>query len=254
MSWASRRRTLIALIAVAVAAVLALVIFVPVFYKAPSCMDGKQNRDEEGIDCGGSSCTYLCSENLQEPRQRFVRPFSPSTGRTDVIAYIENPNRNAAAKDVRFTIELYGRDNTVIARKDGSAELPPGALVPVYIPNLFSGYSDVARAFLNFDTESFKWYASEDDRVVPRYNNDALVQGDTAPRVTATLTNPSAVPLRDVLVIATVFDAAGNAMVASQTVIPTIPAQGIAGVTFTWNEPFPAAPGRIDILPVVPLP
>ena len=26
----------------------------------PSCKDGKQNRDEEGIDCGGEFCDKKC--------------------------------------------------------------------------------------------------------------------------------------------------------------------------------------------------
>ncbi|MEK7099845.1 MAG: FxLYD domain-containing protein [Patescibacteria group bacterium] len=252
MSWATRRRTIIFSIIVAVLLIALVSILFPVFYKAPSCTDQKMNGKETGIDCGGT-CTYLCSAEVGAAAPRFVRPFSPSAGRTDVISYIDNPNKDLVAKDVHYTVELYGTDATVIARKEGITDILPGA-TPVYIPNFTSGYAVVARAFLSFDDTTIHWYRYEDQRVVPKYNFDAQIQGTTAPRIMATLTNPSAKTLRDITVVATVFDASGNAIAATQTVIPTIPPQGISGAVFTWNEPFAGVPARIDIVPVVPLP
>ena len=254
MSWASKRRFIVFSILGAIVVALLASVAIAIFYDAPSCRDNKQNQDEEGIDCGGTSCTYLCSVGVQKPSTRFVRPFAPAAGRTDVIAYIDNPNMNAAAKGGHFTIELYGTDGTVLARKQGTVDLPPASTVPVYVPNFVSGYIEVARAFVSYDEPTFKWFRYTDNRIVPTYNNDAEVTGTQAPRITASLTNPSAKALRDVLVIATVFDSAGNAIAATQTVAPTIPAQGTATVVFIWNEPFSTLPARVDVVPIVPLP
>lgn len=253
MSWATRRQTIIlSIVAVVILAAL-LAIFVPLLYKAPSCTDQKQNGDEVGVDCGGS-CAYLCSAGITKPSVKFARPFSPSSGRTDVIAYVENPNSTAAAKNVGYTLELYDMDNAVIAREGGVLDLPPQSMVPVYVPNLFSGYRDVARAFLLIDDASVRWFRYEDDRILPRYNNDAsIVTGDT-PRITVSFRNPTAEVMRDILVIVTVYDGAGNAIAASRTIIPQIGAQGVAGATVTWNAPFSAEPVRVDAIPLIPLP
>ncbi len=52
---------------------------------------------------------------------------------------------------------------------------------------------------------------------------------------------------------ATVFDAQGNAIAATQTLLPEVPPQGRAEAVFVWNEPFAVPAGRIDIVPVVSL-
>ncbi|HEX2792504.1 MAG TPA: FxLYD domain-containing protein [Candidatus Paceibacterota bacterium] len=252
MSWASKRRFIVfSIVGAFIAAVLAILL-ISIFYQAPSCTDRKQNQDETGIDCGGS-CSYLCTASVGKATPRFARYFSPQQGRTDVIAYVDNPNSRAAAVGVRYTVELYAMDNTVVAKKEGILELPPSATVPVYVPNFFSGYQEVKQAFLTIDADSFRWFPYEDDRIVPIYRNDAVVTGTDRPRVTATLENPSAYPLRDITVIATLFDASGNAFSASQTVVPYLAPQASANATFTWNEPFPSVPVRIDVVPVVPL-
>jgi hypothetical protein len=252
MSWADRRRILIlSAVGGALAVLLAGLLFL-LLYRAPSCADGKRNGQETGVDCGGS-CQYLCSADMRAPAARFVRPFSPAPGRTDVIAYIDNPNPNAAAKAAPYTLELYTRSNSLLARIDGVVDLPPGASVPLYLPSVYRGSADVGPAFVSFATTT-RWYAYRDERIVPRYNFDAQVEGDATPRISATLANPSAYALRDVLVVATVFDASGNAIAASQTVIPGIAPQGIAGAVFTWNAPFAAPPARVDVVPVIPLP
>lgn len=252
MSWASKRRLIIFSIVGSFVAFVLAVVAIAIFYQVPSCTDRKQNQDETGIDCGGS-CSYLCTASVQKATPRFTRHFSPQDGRTDVISYIDNPNSNAAAVGVRYTIELYAMDNTIVAKKEGVLELPPSATVPVYVPNFFSGYQDVKQAFLTIDTDSFRWFPYDDERIVPVYRNDAVLTGTDRPRVTATLQNPSAYPLRDITVVATLFNGEGNAFSASQTVIPYIAPQSSANATFTWNQPFLETPVRIDVVPVVPL-
>jgi hypothetical protein len=253
MSWAARRRfyilggiALVVLIAVAVALFFAL-------HKPAMCTDGIQNGGETGVDCGGP-CPYLCAASVSAPSVRFVRALAPASGRTDVIAYIDNSNPAAAVKDAAYRIDLYGPDGALVASKTGTVDLPPRATAAVFVPNFFSGYQTVSRAFLTFDQSSLKWYAYQDDRTLPSVGNYALSNAGTAPAISVPLTNPSVRPLYGVKVIAAVFDANGNAMAASQTLIQTIPANGAATATFTWNAPFPAPVARVDVLPVVPLP
>jgi hypothetical protein len=219
---------------------------------APSCTDGRQDGNETGIDCGGS-CAYICSDTVTVPVVRFARPLSPAAGRTDVIAYVDNPNAGVAAQDVSYRIDLYGADNVLVSSKTGSVDLPPRGTVPVFVPNFSSGYQAATRAFLTIATTTIHWYAYTGTRIIPSVGNYSLSNADTAPSISVPLTNPSAEPLYDVKVVATVFDAKGNAIAASQTLLASIPAQGSQTATFTWNAPFSAPVARVDILPVISL-
>lgn len=251
MSWASRRQLIIVSIIIAIAVALIAAVAIAIFYDTPSCTDRKQNQDETGIDCGGS-CARVCVAEAIAPSADFTRVLTQQQGRVDVISYIENPNRGVAVANARYTIELYDAKGIVVARKEGSIDLPPASTVPVYVSNIYRATLTGARAFLTFDPTSLVFVKYTDRRIIPRYNNDAAVTG-VVPRITASFSNPSAEVVRDIPVIATVFDASGNAIAATQTLLSELPSQGIAQVIFVWNEPFSAAPARIDVVPVVPL-
>jgi hypothetical protein len=252
MSWASRRQFIVISLLAAIAIAVIASVAIAIFYETPTCSDKKQNQDEAGIDCGGS-CARVCTADSLAPQVTFARPVSPLQGRTDVIAYVVNPNAEAAVNDARFTIELYGNDGIVIAKKEGTVDLGPGDTVPVFMPNLYTGNLIATRAFLTFDPASLVYVKYQDRRIIPRYNDDAHVVSGSAPRITASFSNPSAMMLRNIPVVATVFDADGSAIAATQTLLTELPPQGNAQVIFVWNEPFAAPPARVDIAPLVSL-
>lgn len=252
MSWATHRKFIIVSVIGAVVVAIIAVTLVATLYHAPSCMDNTQNQGEEGIDCGGP-CSHLCTASvIPVTSPRFVRQLAPVSGRTDVIAYIDNPNANAAARGVRFTITLYGPDNIVVAKQDGTVDLPPKSTVPVFVPNFYSGFQTVARAFLTFDDSSFAWQRYTDTRPVLSTSNTVLSDGPQ-PRLTSDVYNPSALSLYRVPVVATVFDADNNAIAASATVLEEIPPMHSAPAVFTWNAPFPGTPAKEEVIPLSPL-
>ncbi len=251
MSWASGRRTLIIGI---IAGVLLIVLGLFLYFslqKAPTCEDRIMNQGEEGIDCGGP-CTYLCENALRTPAVSFVRALTHA-GRTDIIAYIENPN-DAAARSVPYSVELYGEGRTVLAKRSGTMDVPPRSYgpTPLYIPGVYTGEEQPAQAFLMLE-DNAAWFALSEPLLVPVADSPILEEGET-PRVTAVFTNEGVDALRRVKVIATVFDAEGNAMAASQTVLPDLAPGATAEAVFTWNEPFAAAVARLDVRPILAVP
>lgn len=251
MTWASRRQFLIISGIVAVFAAIIFATAIAVFYKTPTCTDGKQNDDETGIDCGGS-CTYLCRVDVEMPLVRFVRSFSPQPGRYDVIAYVDNRNTSAGAKDVHATVELYDENRFLLGTKDATLDLPPGATVPVYLPEAYRGDKRVAQAFLSFDEPSLRFFEPKKPHIVPTVTNVEMLNADT-PRIRATLVNPTAFPLYNIRPIATVFDSDGNAIAASQTILPQLGGQAETNVLFSWTAAFPSVPARVEVLPLIPL-
>lgn len=254
MNWAARRRFFIVLIVSVVAAAFLAALSIATFYEAPSCADKKQNQEEAGVDCGGP-CAYLCTTEVQPPTVLFTQVISYGNGRSDVIASIENKNTAAAAKNVPYRITLYGAGQALIQEVTGTIDLPPGATVPVFVPGIASGQQIATSAFLSIAPSSPRWFTlSGDPRILPRVFNIRQVGTTALPRIEAIFANTGSSPLLNVPAVVLVRDAKGDVMAASSTVVPSIPAQGQAAATFTWNGPFPEVPASIEVVPTVRLP
>ncbi len=246
MDWARKRRlTVILILAATVLAIIAIAAFA-IFYHTPTCTDHTQDQGETGIDCGGP-CTTLCTNEASAATVRFVRTLAQS-GRTDAIAYVDNPNRTAFATNAAMTLEAYATDGTV-ARTHLQVDMAPGATVPVFVPGILPAGLEVRQAFLSFDDGSPLWMRALGAAPLPLVSDITTRTLDTAPRITAILANQTAHPVYNTTVTATVFGADGTVIAASQTLVPTLPAQGTAPLIFTWSEPFTAPVVRVDIIP-----
>lgn len=254
MSWAARRRLIILSILGVAIAIILTVIFTTVFYKTPSCVDGVQNQGEDGIDCGGS-CSYLCTALEQPPTVLFIKALTNTAGRTDVVASIENKNTTAAAKNVPYTVSLYGADHVLVQEVSGTLDLPPGATETVFIAGIVSGKQAVATAFLDIAPSAPQWFSMTiDPRVMPRVSNVTQSGTPSAPRIEAILANGSAATLENVQVVVLVRDIRNDVIAASKTLVPIIPAQGTATAIFTWNSAFSGTTVSIEVAPIIPLP
>lgn len=246
-SWAQRRRAVLALVGISLAIAMGVLIAIPFIYQTPSCSDGKQNQGELGIDCGGG-CERICTAQAAEPSVRFARTLS-QVGRTDVIAYIDNRNQNAAAVDVPYTIELYDETRTLVGKREGVLDLAPGMTTPLFVSGIPTGMRRAVQAFVVFDAEKVQWKTYE-GRVATPVVRDAVLSEGALPRITAQLSNSSAKSFFNTAFVVTVFDATNNAIAASRTVVPTVPAGGEAQAIFTWPAAFDGAAVRIEVLPL----
>lgn len=254
MSWASRRRFIIlSIIGAIILAFFAIVSF-SLFHKAPSCSDGVQNQGEAGVDCGGP-CPYLCTADEHAPTVLFTKAIPSGTGRTDIVASIENVNANVAARSVPYSVTLYGVGQVLIRQVSGVVDLPPAATVPVFIPGVVNGNQQVMGAFLTIDAAKARWFTmTSDPRTIPVVSNTTLSGSNTSPRIDAILTNPSTTALTNVPAVVLVRSAQGEVIAVSRTIVPSIPAQGQATATFTWNGTFGSPVASIEVIPVIPLP
>jgi hypothetical protein len=251
MSWAARRRFIILFGIGAIALAFLTVVLIATFTKTPTCTDGAQNQGEEGIDCGGP-CAYLCTAQMQPPKVLFTRALDNGTERTDIIASVENKNA-AAAKDVPYRVRIHGAKG-LIQEVSGTIDLPPGATVPVFISGVFSGKRAVTNAFLTIDPTVPRWFSpNADSRTVPLVSNLKQSGTQDTPRIEATLTNSDATVLMNVRAIVLVRNVGADVIAASETIVPTIPAQGTATAIFTWNNAFSSTPASIEVVPIIPL-
>lgn len=231
---------------------LATGVTIAVLYKVPTCADKIQNQDEVGVDCGGTSCTYLCVSQVSEPFTVYARPLTRADGRVDVVASIQNTNRSAEARNVAYTLELFGADGTLVKAIAGTIDLPAGKTVPLFVRGATYG-AVITTAFVSFTPETIAWVTSEATYPLPRVTEATRVEGAT-PRITATLVNETFDPLYNTRAIAVVRSGDGTIIGASETVVPFIASQASLPVTFTWSEPFIEQDYRFEIIPTGPLP
>lgn len=250
MDWAHKRKLSVILILSAAVLAVLLILGFAIFYETPTCFDQKQNGSETGIDCGGS-CTTVCSAQAAPARVVFARALQQS-GRTDLIAYLENPNTDAYAKDAEAVIDVYGQDGSKV-QKRVRISLPARSATPLFLPGIAEG--PVQQVFVSFENGGPVWTRGTGwEQPAPSTGNIVIENATTRPRVAATIENRTAYVERSVPLVATVFAADGSVIAASQTVIPVLPPQGSAQAVFTWNEPFLQPAARIEVVPLTTLP
>lgn len=249
MSWASRRKT---------AYLIGVFLFFAVplgavgflwWYEPATCFDGIQNGGETAVDKGGS-CELLDERALIPHAVLWTRPFMVRPGLFNAVAYIENPNQEAGVERVAYRIRLYDANNVLVAERVGETYIIPGAITPVFEGGIDTGFRVATRAFFEF-TEPLVWHRLGGVAHTVTVSNKQLGAVDTVPRLDARVANTEPRDRKDLRMVAVVFDAAGNAFAASQTIVPLLEGKGNLQISFTWPVPFEREAARVDVLPLL---
>jgi Mg-chelatase subunit ChlD len=204
------------------------------FYVAPTCFDGRQNGEEAGVDCDGG-CVRVCAFNAQAPIERWTRSFRVSDGQYNAVAYVENPNPAIGTPELRYTFSLYDQQG-LITERSGTTFLPPNGAYPIFEGRINTGGRIPSQTFIDIESPEV-WLPVTTGREQFSLVRRQLSRADTNPRLDATLVNNALTPTGEVEVVATIFDANGNALTASQTVVDDFIPRSEAQLTFTWPEP-----------------
>lgn len=205
------------------------------FYESPQCFDGAQNGRETGVDCGGG-CIRICAAEVVPPRVVWAKSFRVVDGQYNAVAYVENRNQAVASPVVEYTFTLL-QGSTTIAQRTGKTILPPGSTYPV-----FEGRIGVPVGLSPTETiltlsPVDLWVPAVVGREQFRTTDITLSGVDASPRLRAVVENTTINSVRDVEVVATIFDADGNPVTASQTLVDELPGQQGREVFFTWPQP-----------------
>jgi hypothetical protein len=248
MSWASRRQgTYIFGVILFFGTLIGAPAAYWYFNIAESCFDGTQNQGETAPDKGGP-CRLLDERTLSPHAVLWTRAFSVRDGSYNAIAYVENPNENAGASLMPYRFRLYDERNVLIAEREGAHFIMPGTITPVFEGSITTGQRRVARAYMEF-AAPIVWERLYDMTLPIVVESKQMADTATTPRLTAFVKNTSVADLHDVQFVAVVFDTAGNAFAGSSTVVPVLTDGERQEIVFTWPDPFPFVPGRIDVLP-----
>jgi Mg-chelatase subunit ChlD len=204
------------------------------FYQGPNCFDGKQNGDEAEVDCGGS-CVRICSFSVNEPEVKWSRAFRVTDGLYNAVAYVENSNRLAASSEVRYKFSLFDAAG-LITEVSGTTILPPDGLYPIFEGRVSTGNRVPTRTFIEIEPIDV-WQPSDMGREQFSVVERALADTDSRPRLDAVLRNNGLEEVREVEVVATIFDQSGTALASSRTYVDNFAPRSDTPLVFTWPEP-----------------
>lgn len=234
--WASRRKSIYLVAMVLLLSSVSFVIFWQFWYSAPSCFDHLKNGDETGVDCGGS-CSLICSESALKPIVRWdPRLFEISPGLWSILIYVENPNVSAMATYLPYTFTIYDQNNNVLLTKNGATILPKNQTVGIFEGGMaIKGMPK--RAIFDLG-DKIVWQKS----IAPDPNlaviHSPLLRLDSMPRIEANVKNKEIYDIKNIELVAAIFDGNDNAIAASRTFVEKLKGGEDTNIFFTWPKPF----------------
>lgn len=248
-TWAGRRKFIYAVIVIIVAVFLIGWPVYNLFYEAPSCVDNKQNGDEQGIDCGGS-CTKLCQNNfLSLPAASWVRYKEVAPNVYNIAAYVVNPNKNAAAKKVPYRFSVLDRNGFQIAEAKGTFDVPAGRNTMIFRPAVTIKDQEPARAVVEFSNNP-EWSIASDSLRSLSVTDKDYSENESGSSLEARLRNGGAVGLSDIVVFAILKDGDGNVIDFSKTIVDRLGPSASAVAPFTWPASHGGRVISIEVLAV----
>lgn len=247
MSWALRRQFQY-LSGIFIIFVLIVAWFLyPLLTKAPSCFDGIKNGSENGVDCGGS-CSIVCSDSASLPIVLWSRAFPIIGNNYNLIAYVENQNKEFAVQNVSYEFKIYDTNNRLIGFRDGSTFIPPNQSIAIFEPRFYAGETKAHSVSFDF-TSPITWVKkSPIAQLLPlRVSNINFSIENDIPTLTAKIRNDSVYDIPEFDIVAILYDVNHNAINVSKTHKDELKSNTDSLLLFTWPENLAANPTTQEI-------
>lgn len=247
VSWSNQRKFFYTVIFFLVVFV---VVGIPTFfltYEWPTCTDSIQNQKEEGVDCGGP-CSKLCPKQFIQPIVLWSRVTKVSDGVYNAVSYIENPNIDKSAPFTNYLFKLYDSENVLIKEVLGKISIPSGQIFSVFEGGIMTGNRIPVRSTFSF-TEDPMWEKREKMTQNLNISNEEISGEDKSPKVSALLENLGVSEIKNIELVALLFDSKDNVVGASKTLVDSLSGGSSKTLVFTWRESFKEKIYKIEIIP-----
>lgn len=238
MSWASKRQTKYFVIFIIIFIVSIVFIFYPILTKKPQCDDGKQNGQETGVDCGGS-CTKVCLASVASPVILWSRAFPVTNTVYNLVAYVENQNKDSAVREAHYEFRIYDSNNLLIARREGVTYIPPNKQFAIFESRFDAGKSDIRSVRFELD-DNLSWVRQSPSLDLLPFHVDQLILDDSSvtPTLSARLNNDSIYDMPEFDAIAILYDENHNVVNVSRTQKDGLSSGRNMPLYFTWPKIF----------------
>ncbi len=135
--------------------IIAVIVFfaIRIATPTPTCLDGKQNQQEEKVDCGGPYCQACKVMKLEDINVISYREFPVGKSVYDALAEVRNKNNAHGVRLLEYVFTFYDADKNVIAEKKGSTHLLAGE-TRFIIENNIPVSTEKSVAFFNFSVKN----------------------------------------------------------------------------------------------------
>lgn len=251
MSWASRRQVKYFSGFMFFVLAIIFIFLYPIIFKKATCFDNKQNGNETGIDCGGS-CSMMCKSDISEPVVIWSRAFHVVDSTYNLVAFVENRNKNSGAVSAPYEFRVYDVNNQLIGRKEGITFIPPNQQFAVFESRFDSKESILKSVTFEFSSPIAWVRKAPTLQTLPiRISDINYDDNKDTPKLSATINNDSIYDIPEFDVVAILYDAEHNAINASKTHKYKLINNTSLPVTFTWPEVLSAVPVTKDILVLI---
>lgn len=251
MSWASKRQFKYFSGLVLFIALVIFALIYPVIFKKPTCFDNKKNGTETGIDCGGT-CSLMCKSDISLPSVLWSRAFPVIGNDYNLVAFIENRNKNSGVVNASYEFRIYDTNNKLLGRREGTTFIPPNQQFAIFEPRFNSGQSDIKTVTFEFLSPLVWIKKSPTLQILPIFvNNIVFDNNKDTPNLSAVINNDSIYDMPEFDVIAILYDRENNAINASKTHKDKLLSNNNLPVVFTWPETFRSLPVTQDIMVLI---
>jgi hypothetical protein len=245
--WELKRKIIYALGALIAFSAIFVVLLRGTFFPDPTCFDGKKNGFEVSIDCGGT-CNLVCKEDVNPLSVLWAKSVKVGMNSYDLVALVANTNIDNASRNIDYTFNLYDETGANMKTFSGSTVAPLDGKFPLIIQNIPLTKAPTNVIATLTDGLHYKVLESPSSPTIKILSRRYEV--GSIPRVYATVANTKRIDIFNLPVRVLLFDANDNVYAVGQTVIESLPKEGVQEIIITWDEPLQYSPTRIGVYPI----
>ncbi|HRY52650.1 MAG TPA: hypothetical protein P5089_02240 [Candidatus Portnoybacteria bacterium] len=223
------------------------------FYVGATCFDGKQNQNEEGLDCGGP-CAMSCELLTVKPLQvEWSKAIFLKDGLYDLAAKINNINPNYGLGRFDYTFKLYDKAGQLLMEKKGSSFSLPNQKKYIVETNIASVVAPAKVELIVQPSEKTDWQKLTNDFATP----DIFVQdkqfkylenkaGES--QASGIIKNNSVFDLDKIIVSVVLFNESKEVIGVNKTEVYTVPAGQERYFSVSWYSALSGEVKSADML------
>lgn len=248
MSWELRRRLIYAFVVIVTLTAVTIFFLQDTLFPAPTCVDGKKNGQESGIDCGGV-CALRCSQEVVQLTALWSKAIPLGNSMYDLVALINNSNIDNASRIIGYTFTIYDDQGLVSDTFSGSSTAPLDGKFPVIIQNVSLKNAPSNVTVKLSDGPHYIVQESPTSPTIKVLNRNYEESGNIS-RVNVVLMNTKRIEINNLPIRVLLYDEKDNVYAVGQTIVPYLAKEGLQQAIFTWDAPLPFAPTRIGVYPI----